>query len=94
MGDHLPGFIAMSFDERRGGPPRDFTEDETPEDEAAVETEAEAPLEVEAQEEAPKPKRRRSRSKKADAPEATDAQAVSEADAPDAASTDSAETAA
>ena len=31
MGDHLPGFIAMSFDERRGGPPRglDTTDTDT-----------------------------------------------------------------
>jgi superfamily II DNA/RNA helicase len=47
MGDHLPGFIAMSFDERRGGPARDFDldDDETPEEEVAeVEAaEAEAP---------------------------------------------------
>ncbi|MDG3040753.1 DEAD/DEAH box helicase [Roseicyclus marinus] len=41
MGDHLPDFIALSFDERRGGPPRSFTEaeDETIEAPAEVVTE-------------------------------------------------------
>ncbi|MGP1355528.1 DEAD/DEAH box helicase [Roseicyclus sp.] len=81
MGDHLPGFIAMSFDERRGGPARDFDldEDEAPEEEVAeveapeVESpEAEAPeaatpeAPAEAGEPAkPAPKKRRSRAKKA-----------------------------
>ncbi len=58
MGEHMPDFIALSFDERRGGPARDFLEEtdevETPE---APEVEAEA-----GQEE--KPKRRRTRKPK------------------------------
>ncbi len=30
MGDHMPGFIALSFEERRGGPPADSTESTKP----------------------------------------------------------------
>ncbi|MDG4649288.1 DEAD/DEAH box helicase [Roseibacterium sp. SDUM158017] len=74
MGDHLPGFIAMSFDERRGGPARDVTE--TPEDEAEASDADPAPQGDAPQGDAPKgdapqaeaakpaPKRRRSRSRK------------------------------
>jgi superfamily II DNA/RNA helicase len=94
MGDHMPGFIAMSFDERRGGPPRDLTEDETPEDEMRddempeadavaepeAETKAETPAAEQVEEDAPKPKRRRSRAKKAEAPEATDEPDATEAE--------------
>ncbi len=103
MGDHMPGFIAFSFDERRGGPARDVTEDETPEVAPEVEAEAEAPVEAKAEEEAPQPKRRRSRAKKADAAatEATEtgsgveaeAETVAPAETADA-STDSTDTAA
>ncbi len=87
LGDHLPGFIAMSFDERRGGPARDFAEKETVE---PVPTEAEIPAEAETAEEAPKPKRRRSRAKKADSPAQADSDTAEpsgtqEADVPDAA---------
>ncbi|MBF9045250.1 DEAD/DEAH box helicase [Rhodobacterales bacterium HKCCE4037] len=54
MGDHTPDFVALSFDERRGGPARDLTEDDladTVEQETPAE-EAPAPEE--------KPKRKRS----------------------------------
>lgn len=71
MGDHLPGFIAMSFDERRGGPPREdldtSDEDElpAPDDQTDAVTEVDAtPVETPA-EDAPKPKRRRARKPKA-----------------------------
>jgi superfamily II DNA/RNA helicase len=71
MGDHMPGFIAMSFDERRGGPARDVAEDDVTEDvETDAVTEAEPAAETDVAEDAPKPKRRRSRARKADAPEA------------------------
>ncbi|MBF9061394.1 hypothetical protein HKCCSP123_19625, partial [Rhodobacterales bacterium HKCCSP123] len=76
MGDHLPDFIALSFEERRGGPagrPASEDPDEAAEEHSEnlatgtpgpdVATEAEAEVEVEA--EAPKPKRTRRR-KKAD----------------------------
>jgi superfamily II DNA/RNA helicase len=59
MGDHLPGFIAMSFDERRGGPVRseDASDDDT-------QVTPESPVENEEEAAKPAPKRRRSRSKK------------------------------
>jgi superfamily II DNA/RNA helicase len=98
MGDHMPGFIAFSFDERRGGPPRDFTEDETGEDidlsEVDAETEVEKTAEAPAAEEAPKPKRRRSRAKKATTPTPGDADSESVAEDVTPAATDSADTAA
>ncbi|MBF9046298.1 DEAD/DEAH box helicase [Rhodobacterales bacterium LSUCC0031] len=74
MGDHLPDFIALSFDERRGGPPRaslsDEATDETVEDQTDIagaeemKEQAVPTLEAKAEAEAPKPKRRRR--KKAD----------------------------
>lgn len=74
MGDHLPDFIALSFDERRGGPPRaslsDEAADETVEDQTDIagaeemKEQAVPTLEAKAEAEAPKPKRRRR--KKAD----------------------------
>ncbi len=60
MGEFTPGFIAMSFDERRGGPARDIDLDE---EEAAP---AEAPA-VEAEAPAEPPKRRRTRKPKVEA---------------------------
>jgi superfamily II DNA/RNA helicase len=65
MGDHLPDFIAKSFDERRGGPPRPFTPDTDDDDTATdqVPTPAEAAADPA---DTPKPKRRR-RVKKAEA---------------------------
>jgi superfamily II DNA/RNA helicase len=82
MGDHLPGFIAMSFDERRGGPPRDDTDvdtdtdlDEDTDRAAAVDDDAMAGApaagQAETGTETPKPKRRRARAKKAVEAEAT-----------------------
>ena len=65
MGDHLPDFIALSFDERRGGPPRPFTPDEDESedqhDPATADDAAEANTveTVASDAEAPKPKRRR-----------------------------------
>ncbi|KPQ17118.1 MAG: Superfamily II DNA and RNA helicase [Rhodobacteraceae bacterium HLUCCO18] len=94
LGDHLPGFIAMSFDERRGGPARDFAEAEIAEPEAEIPepepepVETETPAEAETFEDAPKPKRRRSRAKKTDSPAEPDSAGSAgthEADAPDAA---------
>ena len=64
MGDHLPGFIAMSFDERRGGPARGFGPDELDGDEVeadapAAEAQAAAPeVGADVGSEKPKPKRR------------------------------------
>ncbi|MEJ6392243.1 DEAD/DEAH box helicase [Gymnodinialimonas sp. 2305UL16-5] len=78
MGDHMPDFIALSFDERRGGPARDLTEtaedavEPTPEAEAApattpaTETAVVETVDAEMAEEAPKPKRRRTRKPKAE----------------------------
>ena len=68
LGDHLPSFIALSFDERRGGPAVDITE-------AAPEEVTDTPPAVEeapTAEEDVKPKRRRTR-KKAEEPQAEDA---------------------
>ncbi len=63
MGEHMPDFIALSFDERRGGPPRDFL-DETEEEAAdAPAAEPEVPEETAPVE---KPKRRRTRKPKSD----------------------------
>ena len=65
MGDHLPDFIALSFDERRGGPPRPFTPDEDESEDQHDPATAEDAAEANAVEtvasdaEAPKPKRRR-----------------------------------
>ena len=63
MGDHLPDFIALSFDERPGGPPRPFTPDEDESedqhDPAIAEDAAEAKVTATSDAEAPKPKRRR-----------------------------------
>jgi superfamily II DNA/RNA helicase len=89
MGDHMPGFIAMSFDERRGGPPRDFSEaDETTEaaEDAAIDADAasaDATAEAPTTEEAPKPKRRRSRAKKVEPTQDAESE-TAEAAAPDA----------
>jgi superfamily II DNA/RNA helicase len=58
MGDHLPGFIALSFDERRGGPARDIAEDE------AAEAEAPAEAQPAGEPDKPAPKRRRTRARK------------------------------
>ncbi|NKX44362.1 DEAD/DEAH box helicase [Roseicyclus persicicus] len=68
MGDHLPDFIALSFEERRGGPAASEAEtpeveDEAPETVAAVET-VEAPVAEDAAK--PKPKRRKRVTKKAE----------------------------
>ena len=52
-GDFTPDFIALRFDERRGGPPRDLTE------EAEVKTEAPAAEDTPAPEEKPKRRRRK-----------------------------------
>jgi superfamily II DNA/RNA helicase len=64
MGEHLPGFIALSFDERRGGPPRseEAPGDDTP---AATDTPDDT-----GEAEKPAPKRRRSRSRKSADPDA------------------------
>ncbi|MBY6202406.1 DEAD/DEAH box helicase [Maritalea mobilis] len=71
MGDHMPDFIALSFDERRGGPAReDEPETDVDEDSASETPEAEA--------EAPKPKRRRR--KKADPVEAQSDEAKTASD--------------
>jgi hypothetical protein len=86
MGDHLPDFIALSFDERRGGPPRPFTPDE--DDSADEQTPAVAENTTEASQttavtsdadaEAPKPKRRRRKKTEiaASAPESSEAGAA------------------
>jgi len=65
MGEHLPDFIAMSFDERRGGPARGFDPDELEADEADIDApapddaQADAPdVAAEAAPEKAKPKRR------------------------------------
>ncbi len=76
MGEHTPDFISLSFDERRGGPARDLTE-ETDEE---VSADTPAPEPEAAPEE--KPKRRRSRKPKAEEPKVEDAPA--EAEAPEA----------
>ena len=65
MGEHMPGFIAMSFDERRGGPAREFIDDEAEKAVEAPEVAEAATPEVEAAP-AEKPKRRRTRKPKAD----------------------------
>jgi superfamily II DNA/RNA helicase len=95
MGDHLPGFIAMSFDERRGGPPRDFPDGDWDEDEAAVEiaedatpdaADATAPDSPDVATETPRPKPRRTRAKKSatkDEPSASDSAAPETATAED-----------
>jgi hypothetical protein len=55
MGDHMPDFISMSFDERRGGPARVTPDDDdTPETDDVVETDV-----SETKDAAPKPKRKR-----------------------------------
>jgi superfamily II DNA/RNA helicase len=87
MGDHLPGFIAMSFDERRGGPARsDDTADDVSDDASDDVTETvtqetangvDAPPEPDAEKAKPAPKRRRSRAKKTD-----EAQAIQAGDDP------------
>ncbi len=64
MGDFTPDFIGLSFDERRGGPPREMSLEDEVAEEAVIktpETDADAPVE--------KPKRRRTRKPKADVPE-------------------------
>jgi superfamily II DNA/RNA helicase len=72
MGDHLPGFIAMSFDERRGGPAREIDRDEADSDEANV-TATKGVEGVEAEATPEKPKRtRRVRKPKAPTVEATE----------------------
>ena len=65
MGEHLPDFIAMSFDERRGGPARGFDPEELEADEAETpaadtdEAQAVTPdVVAEAEPEKPKPRRR------------------------------------
>jgi len=100
MGDHMPGFIAMSFDERRGGPARDVSVDEYASEETDVTESDTANVDAVAPEEAPKPKHRRSRAKKS-APEVeTDVEetstetlpveATADTDAPETAETDNA----
>ena len=68
MGDHLPDFIAKSFDERRGGPPRPFVAEDEDSDTVTdvVETQTQPATIAEDIADAPKPKRRR-RVKKAEA---------------------------
>ncbi len=80
MGEHMPDFIALSFDERRGGPAREFIfDDEEPlfdEDGAdAPQADAVAQAEQTAETPADKPKRRR-------APRKPKAMAPPEAEAP------------
>ncbi|MEX3016254.1 DEAD/DEAH box helicase [Gymnodinialimonas hymeniacidonis] len=76
MGEHTPDFISLSFDERRGGPARDLTEEL--EEEEAVE----APV-TEA-EETPKEKPKRRRSRKPKAEEAPAEETPVEAETPEA----------
>jgi len=79
MGDHLPGFIALSFDERRGGPARGtMTEDG---DDAADQVDAQTTAEPDAAPEAvaEKPKRTR-RVRKPNADSAKQAEATENAD--------------
>ncbi|MEJ6391327.1 DEAD/DEAH box helicase [Gymnodinialimonas ulvae] len=59
MGDHMPDFIALSFDERRGGPPAIDLSDDAEEEETPDTPEVEAAP-------AEKPKRRRTRKPKAE----------------------------
>ena len=68
MGDHLPDFIAKSFDERRGGPPRPFVAEDEDSDTVTdvMETQTQPATIAEDIADAPKPKRRR-RVKKAEA---------------------------
>ncbi len=73
MGEFTPGFIAMSFDERRGGPARDIDLDEE------ETTQAETPA-VETEAPAEPPKRRRTRKPKVDPEVTTEAQAESQTD--------------
>src|SRR6056297_120709 len=92
MGDHLPGFIAMSFDERRGGPARALTDAEISEPDTE-QAGAEVPASAETAEEAPKPKRRRSRAKKAETPETQpDSDSAEPATAPEADGSDKSDT--
>lgn len=80
MGEHLPSFIALSFDERRGPSSSYVPADAEDEQSQAEAQEIETP--VAATEEAPKPKRKRSPRKPKEKPEAegaeTPAEAVSE----------------
>ena len=78
MGDHLPDFIALSFDERRGGPPRTFTEAEDEAVETPVETVVEAP---EKTEEKPKRSTRRVRKPRSSAKAGAEGDTASEASA-------------
>ena len=60
MGDHMPDFISMSFDERRGGPARVTPDDDdTPEMDDVVETDVVETDVSETKDAAPKPKRKR-----------------------------------
>ena len=80
MGEHLPSFIALSFDERRGPSSSYVPADAEDEQSQAQAQEIETP--VAATEEAPKPKRKRSPRKPKEKPEAegpeTPAEPVSE----------------
>ena len=80
MGEHLPSFIALSFDERRGPSSSYVPADAEDEQSQAEAQEIETP--VAATEEAPKPKRKRSPRKPKEKPEAegpeTPAEPVSE----------------
>ncbi|MCU4654585.1 DEAD/DEAH box helicase [Roseibacterium sp. SDUM158016] len=74
MGDHLPGFIAMSFDERRGGPARS-------DDDTAEESDAEA-VEQEATEATPQAVAAPEAAAATEAPAEPAAEAEAEAEAP------------
>ncbi len=77
MGEHLPSFIALSFDERRGPSSSYVSADAKDEQSQAEAQEIETP--VAATEEAPKPKRKRSPRKPKEKPEAAGAETPAEA---------------
>ena len=76
MGEHLPSFIALSFDERRGPSSSYVPADAEDEQSQAQAQEIETP--VAATEEAPKPKRKRSPRKPKEKPEAEGAETPAE----------------
>ena len=76
MGEHLPSFIALSFDERRGPSSSYVPADAEDEQSQAEAQEIETP--VAATEEAPKPKRKRSPRKPKEKPEAEGAETPAE----------------
>ena len=89
LGDHMPSFIALSFEERRGDAPRKAVE-EAGEDAVLADQDAGAQGEVAPEEAAPKPKRKRaSRARKPKTDEVkvdeatTDAPKIEEAKAED-----------